>query len=915
MGANATTLEVLIQIREDLAGLRKARTDLQGATSDASKLGDALKQGLGIGTGMQIATSAIAALKSAIQQTVGEAFKLAGELKDSSEALNVSTAALQTFRLELKAGGVDAGRLSMAIASQTQSLAEARDSASNAAQAYRALGLDAAAIERLSVEDRLIAIVQATNSATDKTIAFNAAAQILGARGLPQFLGALQRLGSDGVASVAAMYQQQGLLLSDQSIDRLDRLSKAWDKTWHSVVTGSGEAVSSLEAYHSAAVKAATGNVSGAAGEVKAANAADSWGTRFARNLVTNSGIPGGKLFGLALQSVGFLGKQQPAASPVAPAGGVAATGSSPAESALDRRKTLLDAIKTSQSELATILDRSATSEANEALTAVEKAEAKRKALEAEVAARQQLVELLSQAQQVGDFREQSEKDAEMLKAKGDLQRSQNALAAQGNTAAQQQARELFRLETEALAAEAAGNTRLAEQKREQAKQLQLSAQLEGQHPALVEARIAAERQLTEIQRTRAKTELDFSRSIGQIEQQMALVEADNALTERERQAKLLPLLAERNRLTAAHIALLEQDTRLQQGDQTALELQKTIDDLRKQLAEGQAKALQAAGPETLQMRDDKALRDLSDPSQHYQSTEAGAAGAGKSFIAQIGTDGDIAAAAISGGLNSALSDSVSWMQQLANGAITFQEFWSGAIGYVGQMFQRMAIEMVAKMLWRSTVERALIWLGVTTHVQGEAAKTAATTTGGAMRLLVIVKEALASVYHGAVEAFRALAGIPYVGPILGAAAMAAAIAGGISLVSKIGHKAGGPTANVGINEVAGVVHGQEWVAPNWMVTHPQWGPMIEMLEAARTGSASAADLLSADVTTGIAAPVLAAQASRGGSVAGAGGNSEPLSLHVGVMSKPKEAAEFFASADGQKVLIDANRKHARLYG
>lgn len=485
-----------------------------------------------------------------------------------------------------------------------------------------------------------------------------------------------------------------------------------------------------------------------------------------------------------------------------------------------------------------------------------------------------------------------------------------------------------FRLETEALAAEAAGNTRIADQKREQIKLLQLTAQMEGQQPALVQARIAAERELTEAQRTRAAQELDFSRRIGELDQTVALIEADNALTEMERRAKILPLLAEQNRLIEQRIALLEKDTRLQQGDQTALDLQKTIDELRKQLADTRGKQVSAAGPETLAMRDAKGLRGMGigtnadgspaqiDPSQHYTSVEAGIGGGAANVVAQLGTDGDIAAASIRDNLNSALSDSVSWLDQLAQGAITFQQFWQGAIGYVGDMFRKMAIEMVAKMIWQHTVGRALTAVSVAFHVQGEATKTSSTLSGAAIRIASTIKEALADVYHGAVAAFKALASIPYAGPFLAAAAMAAALAGGIALVNKIGHEKGGYTANVGTGEVAGVVHGKEWVAPAWMLQDNRFGPIIGMLEGARTGSAAAADLLGSDVVGGIAAPVLAMQQAAAPATAGGmSGSGEPLSLHVGVMSKQQQAAEFFASGAGQKVLIDANRATARLYG
>jgi hypothetical protein len=130
----------------------------------------------------------------------------------------------------------------------------------------------------------------------------------------------------------------------------------------------------------------------------------------------------------------------------------------------------------------------------------------------------------------------------------------------------------------------------------------------------------------------------------------------------------------------------------------------------------------------------------------------------------------------------------------------------------------------------------------VGTHVAGEALKTESAEQGFIIRIALKIKEALASVYHGAVEAFTALAGIPYVGPILAGVAMAAALVGGIRLVSQIGHAEGGHIVGSGgptDDQVPALLSNGEWVAPAWQVNHPVYGPMIASLEAARRGTAT----------------------------------------------------------------------------
>jgi hypothetical protein len=243
------TLELLIQIRDELAGLNRTRTELRGAKKDAFDLGEAIKQGLGIGTGMALVTSAVQMLRSSLMATAGQALQFAGATKDAAEAIGISTTALQVLQLEMKKAGVDSGRLTEAIAAQKRSLADARDGTSRMAEAYRDLGLEAAAVELLPIEQRLVAVARAVEHATDKSRAFNAASEILGSRGLQQMLNGLRRLGNEGVESLTAYYDKQGLIMNDETLERLDRASKRWQDLWHTIVIGSGEALLAIDTF------------------------------------------------------------------------------------------------------------------------------------------------------------------------------------------------------------------------------------------------------------------------------------------------------------------------------------------------------------------------------------------------------------------------------------------------------------------------------------------------------------------------------------------------------------------------------------------------------------------------------------------------------------------------------------------
>lgn len=97
--------------------------------------------------------------------------------------------------------------------------------------------------------------------------------------------------------------------------------------------------------------------------------------------------------------------------------------------------------------------------------------------------------------------------------------------------------------------------------------------------------------------------------------------------------------------------------------------------------------------------------------------------------------------------------------------------------------------------------------------------------------------------YASATASYKALAGIPIVGPVLGFAAAAAAIAAGLLNVRQIlkvnpnNKWTGGYAEAGGKYEPAGIFHKGEYIVNADMVASPQYGPMVAALEEARVNS------------------------------------------------------------------------------
>lgn len=166
------------------------------------------------------------------------------------------------------------------------------------------------------------------------------------------------------------------------------------------------------------------------------------------------------------------------------------------------------------------------------------------------------------------------------------------------------------------------------------------------------------------------------------------------------------------------------------------------------------------------------------------------------------------------------------------------------------------------------------------------------------------IANAIINTYQSATGAYASLASIPYVGPALGAAAAAAAIAAGMANVAQIrsqntGFMAGGYTGNMAKNEVAGVVHGREFVMD--AETTSRIG--VANLEALRSGAAS----VQQNSQSATAAP-----ASTTGTTDGAANvGSTTLNLRNINVLDPTLVGEYLATPEGETVFVNTLRRNS----
>ena len=230
MATADATYDILIAIRDRLDGLDKAQRgvkNLGNGLDDANAKSSKLKEGLATGFGMELARRGIDLVTHSLQAAVGEAFRYALEVKNVGQAMNLSSEAVQVLRDLVEDTGGSFGSLQQALNQQMQSLSEARNLSSAAARAYEDLGLSARAIEALPVERRFELIARAMVGASDQTKAYNAATVLLGSRSVPQLMGAMRELASQGYDRLADSAKAAGKVMSEDTVVQLAEAQKA----------------------------------------------------------------------------------------------------------------------------------------------------------------------------------------------------------------------------------------------------------------------------------------------------------------------------------------------------------------------------------------------------------------------------------------------------------------------------------------------------------------------------------------------------------------------------------------------------------------------------------------------------------------------------------------------------------------
>lgn len=377
-----------------------------------------------------------------------------------------------------------------------------------------------------------------------------------------------------------------------------------------------------------------------------------------------------------------------------------------------------------------------------------------------------------------------------------------NDLVGEGGLTRESADRMIEKLRIDAVIAEAEKRLRIIQAERQMAGPTlaESNAVTPDQEAAAAAAAAAA---ILRIQEDEAAEAIRAARQeVEQYDIALALLDANPAISDQEKYKQRVDLLNQQTDAIKRLKAELEEFAKNNPGIDVG-GIQSAVDSLGKQGAQNAARLLPA---QTLEQRDAIGMRDLSDPTKHYQNPVDGVAGSLSRQMAEVGTGADQisrafdqAGQSVRTNLGGAFADMILTAGSMSQKVAQF--------GYnIATSFVQIGSQMVADWIFRHTVMAAWKKLFVaqdvamtvgaeavktTTTVAGESTRTGAVVAGAGARSAAVAGEA--GVVAGATGVAGLFRSIMELGPIAGPVVFAAAVAGMMALVSKVaGFETGG---------------------------------------------------------------------------------------------------------------------------
>lgn len=204
---------IIVDIGARTAGIESALTRVEGRLSSFSSAVGKIGGVVGVG---------------AIASFADHILALGAEIEHSSQKAGVTAAAFQQLSFAAKQSGVDAGQLDNALIRMNRALSLASTGAKAPSDALHALGLSFADLKDLTPDKQLELLADRISKLP--TPADKARAEIVFFGRAGGELGAFMMKGAEGIEAMRKQAESLGLVMSDETVKRLEEAHKAVDR-------------------------------------------------------------------------------------------------------------------------------------------------------------------------------------------------------------------------------------------------------------------------------------------------------------------------------------------------------------------------------------------------------------------------------------------------------------------------------------------------------------------------------------------------------------------------------------------------------------------------------------------------------------------------------------------------------------
>lgn len=177
-----------------------------------------------------LATIGIGASVSGLIAFGRECLNLGGQLTDLSYQAGLSTDAFQALKLAAMDNGASGEQVADTFARMRKSMQEAEEGNKTLSEAFAKLNLDAASLQKLAPERQFELIARAVVGAKDQQEAYNAAADIFGAKIAPKMMQFMQAIATGGFDQMAE--NVKNIRLTPEQLKTLDEAGDYLARIW-----------------------------------------------------------------------------------------------------------------------------------------------------------------------------------------------------------------------------------------------------------------------------------------------------------------------------------------------------------------------------------------------------------------------------------------------------------------------------------------------------------------------------------------------------------------------------------------------------------------------------------------------------------------------------------------------------------